>query len=210
MQECHAADGPLGENMFFLKKLITSLILPPGIFIAVFVSLGLYQSIRRRKMGYIILLSGLLLYALSIAPTKDALLLPLENAFPFSPSVKGDVIVVLGGDINEDASRLKARGFSSRDGFSRLVCAYQLWKRLRVKILYTGNLGSKVAVEFLTMLGIPRGDVIIDNQARDTFGNSLRAKEILKARGFKAPILVTSAFHMKRAVYAFRNRKNRG
>lgn len=72
---------------------------------------GIYQSIRRQKTGYIILICGISLYAFSIGPTKDVLLAPLENAFPMDPNVSGDVIVVLGGGINGDISRLKSRGF---------------------------------------------------------------------------------------------------
>ncbi len=112
--------------MFFLKKLITYLILPPGVFILVFIGSGLYLFKRRRRIGYLLIFSGVCLYAFSIGPAKDALISPLENAFRLETGASGDVIVILGSGIESEA-------------LSRLMCGHRLWKELHVPLILTGS-----------------------------------------------------------------------
>jgi uncharacterized SAM-binding protein YcdF (DUF218 family) len=52
-------------------------------------------------------------------------------------------------------------------------------------------------------MGVPAGQIIIENQALDTSGNAYYTAQILKARGLGHPVLITSAYHMKRGVKAF-------
>ncbi|NMB66244.1 MAG: YdcF family protein, partial [Spirochaetes bacterium] len=63
--------------MFFLKKLITSAMLPPGIFIIMFIIIGVW--VKRKSITILSLLCALLLYALSIEPVKDILFYHLEK-----------------------------------------------------------------------------------------------------------------------------------
>jgi uncharacterized SAM-binding protein YcdF (DUF218 family) len=52
-------------------------------------------------------------------------------------------------------------------------------------------------------MGIPGKDIIEECGSKDTSENARYTKQIIEKRGFKSPILVTSAYHMKRAVFLF-------
>jgi len=112
--------------MFILKKIVTYLILPPGVFILVFIVSGFYLVKRHRRIGYLLIFSGVCLYALSIGPLEDALISPLENAFRLETCASGDVIVILGSDIESEA-------------LSRLMCGHRLWKELHIPLILTGR-----------------------------------------------------------------------
>ena len=209
--------------MFILKKLVTYIILPPGLFILVFIGSGLYLVKRRRRIGYLLIFSGVCLYALSIGPVKDVLMSPLENAFPVQTDVSGDVIVILGSGIENEA-------------LIRFMCGHRLWKRLHVPVILTGCGEGGLEKRLLMEMGVDGKDIIEEAGSRDTFENGRYAKEIIDPqitpvrssgptgqaqinadlkmkdqrtykvigkRGFKAPILVTSPYHMKRAVFLF-------
>ena len=62
---------------------------------------------------------------------------------------------------------------------------------------------AEVDKRFLVDLGVPAEMVIVEGRSRDTAENARRCREILDRRGFKRPLLVTSAYHMRRAVAAF-------
>ena len=205
--------------MFFLKKLVSCIILPPGVFILVFIGSGFYLLKQRRRIGYLLIFSGICLYALSIGPVKDALISPLENAFPVQADVSGDVIVILGSGTKAEA-------------LSRLTCGHRLWKRLHVPVILTGcgegteargREGTEVRGQrtdvrrarardggregkgkrLLMEMGIPENEIIEERRSKDTSENARYAKQIIEKRGFKSPILVTSAYHIKRAVFLF-------
>ena len=87
--------------MFFIKKLITYLILPPGVFILVFIVSGLYLVKRHRRTEIGSQRSEIgSRKGTEIGPAKDALISPLENAFRLETASSGDVIVILGSGIS--------------------------------------------------------------------------------------------------------------
>lgn len=137
-----------------------------------------------------LIFSGVCLYALSIGPAKDALISPLENAFRLETSSSGDVIVILGSGIESEA-------------LSRLMCGHRLWKRLHVPLMLTGSGEKGKEKGLLIELGIPENEIIEECRSKDTSENARYTKQIIEKRGFKAPILVTSTYHMKRAVFLF-------
>jgi len=61
--------------MFFLKKLVSCIILPPGVFIFVFLVSGFYLLKHKVKISYLLIFSVVFLYVLSIGPVKDILCL---------------------------------------------------------------------------------------------------------------------------------------
>jgi uncharacterized SAM-binding protein YcdF (DUF218 family) len=53
-------------------------------------------------------------------------------------------------------------------------------------------------------LGVPGDKILVDDKSRDTLENARYVKEICEKRRFRYPILITSAYHMKRALLSFR------
>ena len=56
---------------------------------------------------------------------------------------------------------------------------------------------------FLIKWGVPKHDIIGEEKSRDTFESALESEKILKKRGWKRYLLVTSAMHMPRSMLIF-------
>lgn len=188
--------------MFFLKKLATSLILPPGIFIII---LGIIAFLVKENKNACILaiITALFLYLLSIEPVKDFLISPLERSFNPSETLDANVIVVVGGGVYDS-------GFLKEDSINRLLAGYLIYKKTRLPIILSGGVSgdklsdSKVMAKILSALGVEADKIIEESKSRTTFENALYTSQICKSRGFKRIILVTSAYHMKRASILFK------
>jgi uncharacterized SAM-binding protein YcdF (DUF218 family) len=198
-------------EMFLIKKIITAWILPLGLFIILTAFCGAFLIKGGKRTGWVLVIMSLLLYALSIAPSRDALLMPLETYHPFTADVTGDVIVALGGGLREDVPDINGRGFPAEQALVRMVAAFRLWRRLNVPIIVSGGGTleerqgeSAVTKRILVDLGVPDEQILTDCVSRDTYENSYYTKRILDEDGFHSPILVTSAYHMRRAVVAFK------
>ena len=198
--------------MFILKKLITPFIIPPGIFVIILLFSGF--RLWRRKLWSCAALNialALLLWMVSMHPVANALTGGLESGLKLPAHARGDVIILLGGGINEGVPDLSGSGVPSEDMMPRLVTAVRLYRRLHIPIIVSGGSGyagrapeAPVVRRFLTDLGVEEKLVILESQSRDTRENALYSGEIVRQRGFLSPLLVTSAYHMRRSILAFR------
>ncbi len=180
--------------MFFLKKIISYFILPPGVFIILFLVIGLLA--KRGSLIRKLSLSGALsLYLLSVEPFKDLIFYPLEKPFRNVRDTSGDVIVVLGGGSY-------GSGFLKVSTIRRLIAGYILHKKTGKPLILSG--GSPTMGEFLKGLGVDPSQIILDINSRDTRENALGVKRICERIKCRKVILVTSAFHMRRATRTFR------
>ncbi len=154
-----------------------------------------------------------LLYFFSSFPVSQKLISNLELEYPpvkMETLSKVDAIVVLGGMMNPLSFYEKPELLSSAD---RLTDAFILWKEKKSDyILFTGGSGvlfqedaieANQAVEILKSFGIPKNKIILESKSKNTHENALYVLEILKEKGWKKIILITSAFHMKRAYLCF-------
>ena len=57
-------------------------------------------------------------------------------------------------------------------------------------------------------LGVPASAVLLNEQARTTAEEALRIKQLASEKGWQQLILVTSAFHMPRALASFRRQSD--
>ena len=197
--------------MFIIKKILSSFLLPPGIFIVILFALGIIFTInRQRKIGLANILLGFLIWIFSISPTSYLLLSSLESDFYKSNNLKGDVIILLGGGIYEDVRDLSGSGFPGEDMLGRIVTAVRLQKRLNIPIIISfgsvykdRNAGAPIVKRFLMDLGVDESQIILEDKSKDTFENAKYSIEICEKRGFTLPILLTSAYHLKRSYWVF-------
>jgi Uncharacterized conserved protein len=186
--------------MFFLKKLIAYLILPPGLLIIAFAVLGI--STKRKLAKFIAFSFALFVYLLSIEPIKDVLYKPLEEAYPVPSKPKGDAIVILGGGAYNT-------GILKEDSTKRLLTGFVLHKQTNLPIVLSGGASIGVLPEaeimkgLLLTLGVDKSKIYTDVNSRDTKENAQEVKKLCERLGCKKIILVTSAYHMRRAVLAF-------
>jgi len=122
-----------------------------------------------------------------------------------------DVGIVLGGMLSYD-SQLDRLQFSK--GADRILQAIQLYKDGIIdKILITSGSGSitysdikeaPLIKKYLLTLEIPEEDILIESESKNTRENAIFSKPILdKETPNGNYLLITSAFHMRRALGCF-------
>lgn len=192
--------------MFAIKKLITAFLIPPGIFVSIFLILA-FLNRRSKKQAILLLSVSILVWASSIEPTAHLLMKGVEMPLKPEVALNGDVIVVLGGGLKEGVSDLTGQGALTSEAMVRLVYAYRLWKRSNLPIIVSGGevfrgkgVEALVLKRFLQDMGVPEEQIMVEQKSRDTYENLRLVKEICDVKGYKKPIVVTSAYHMKRTV----------
>jgi uncharacterized SAM-binding protein YcdF (DUF218 family) len=124
--------------------------------------------------------------------------------------VKGDCIVMLGAGATSDTPDSDGNGQLSGFGANRLLTTARMYKKTKLPIIVSGGAVFKdsgneaeIAKRQLISLGIPESKIFLENKSLNTQQNAAFTKTIMKTEHFHHPILVTSAFHMERAVLNF-------
>ena len=190
----------LPTNLLLLLGLIGVVLLATR-----FVSLG-----RRLMVGSILMLA-----ICGFSPLGNLLLYPLEARFPPWDAGHGapDGIIVLGGSIDPDLSMAHERP-AIRSAADRIVVAAELARKYpNARILFTGGSANLIstdakeadfAVEVFDALGIDKARLTIERRSRNTYENAAFSKAMVAPKPGERWLLVTSAFHMPRAVGLFR------
>lgn len=202
---------------FILSKLIgLALQVETWLVIGIVASLvaGHFTRPRLARWSGSVTLAALL--TVSIFPIGDILLRPLEAEFPPRAAPEQiDGIVVLGGvedqwataawrepQLNEAAERLTAAAaLAIAHPEARLVFSGGSG-RLRNTVLGQPEIPS-VAVDFFVSLGIAPARITWEDQSRNTAENARFSYEVAAPASGETWVLVTSAFHMGRALASF-------
>ncbi len=196
---------------FPLAKTVLLLVLPPaGPLISM--ALGFLLIRLSRCLGRLLIAAGFVsFYLLSIAPVSDALLKPLETAAPPWKDEKGkaDAIVVLGGGTG-DLSWLELPAEPSCFSLQRVAKGIMVYRVLHLPLVLVGGNGdpsmmgppdADAMARSARALGVPSKDIVIENKSRNTLEGARSLKSVIRG---KRIILVTSAYHMKRATALFK------
>jgi uncharacterized SAM-binding protein YcdF (DUF218 family) len=193
---------------FLALKFLTQLATPPGVLALGLVLGAIFVAIGWRRLGRLVATLGIgQAVLLSLAPVSDALMVPLENEArrmaAQAPACCYDAIVVLGGAVNP--ARPPARPEPDlTEAADRVWRAATLFKmNVAPRIVLSGGPapggGSEAAAmrAFLLDLGVPADKIVLEDRSINTIGNIREVKAIVG----NAPVaLVTSAFHMPRAM----------
>ena len=208
--------------MFFYAAKVLWFLLQPSTLIALLIGYGsilIWTGWARWGRRFVSAGAVLLLVA-GLSPLGNALIVPLEDRFPRAnldaePAPSG--FIVLGGA--EDRLVGQARGAPTlNEAGERMLEAAVLARRFpQAKIAFSGGDAGLLyksdseaagAGAFLTELGIPRDQLILEANARDTYENAVFLKAELTKGGALGPgkrwLLITSAYHMPRAMGVFR------
>lgn len=133
----------------------------------------------------------------------------LEQAKPLPATVKA--IVVLGGGVEGNYPGYRTHGDLNAAG-DRVYTAARLYQQgVSARLVATGGKfdvdpkkGAEAPVmrDMLVAFGVPTHNILVEDRSRTTHENALRTRDILGAGGHSIA-LVTSAFHMGRAVALF-------
>ncbi len=183
------------DILFIIKKIISSLImpLPIGIVLAILALFFLYKN-RYKKAKIFLTLSILWISLFSYAPFSNILLYSLENTYAKLKVVPKDIkyIVYLGGD-------------QQNRGWEVLRLYNILPNSTIITSGYAGRADIPEAIKtakVLQSVGINKNNIKIHPKPKDTKEEALKIKDVLKDKKF---ILVTSAYHMPRAMMIFKS-----
>ena len=176
-------------------------------------------------LGFLLLLSGalrsgrrliglaLLLAVLpAVFPLEEALARPLENRYPpRTPPASVDGLLVLGGAVDWNVSQSRQQ-LNTNAAAERLMAATMLAERYPgVPLVFTGLYQEVAPNEFrsgssglLTGPEFAGRDIVYLGAARSTYEEALLAIRELQPRSGERWLLVTSAWHMPRALATFR------
>jgi uncharacterized SAM-binding protein YcdF (DUF218 family) len=206
--------------MFFLSKALPAFINPVNLLVYALIA-GLILSRRSTRKNWqrrgrrltTTAIAGIL--CLGVLPVGSLLTSILENRLPIPQKlpVSVDGIIALGGVV--DAYESEKRGqFQIGSAIERITSLVELAQKYpEAKIVFTGGTGSTSFQEFkeadavkklMPLFRIDQDRVIYERDSRNTFENAKLSKELLKPQPEETWILVTSAFHMPRAVGVFR------
>ncbi len=178
--------------MFLLKKILLYFIEPMAI-ISILFMVGLCYSWFTKKKIFgrlVITVVFILIFLIGFTGITDALLRNLETKYPkdgYKDRVF-DFIVVLGGN---DLELL-----------DRLVYGIELFKKYpNCKLVVSSTLRKR----FQTVLafGVPNDSMIRISDAFSTTEEANRISEVIEDKPF---LLITSAYHMRRAMMVFRHK----
>lgn len=199
---------------FTLKKIVSALLLPlPIALICLLIGLFCLWTCQGKRAASLWLSLGILILALfSFSPLPTTLLASLENQHtPLAqPPTKIQSIVVLGGGVrnNTDAppnTQVTSASLARLIEGIRLYNLYQEQGRHVTLTLSGGRVFGKPAEagmmqNIAVVLGVRRQDIEIEDGSRDTREEAAYLKTELNNTPF---ILVTSAYHMPRALKTF-------
>lgn len=203
------------NTLYILSKLFTYLVLPPGIFILLFLGAALYA----KRFRLFFLANALLLYLVSTSYVADWLLSPLET--PFNKSIEKapvDAVIVLGGGHTQGVANLPL----SSDAYKRMMWGLMVAKSNNLPLLFSGGgmqkeyLESDAFIDSLKELKLyleiptPSSKSLktkefslhVEDKSLDTYQNAQFSKVAFEAEGLMTPTiyLVTSAYHMRRSI----------
>lgn len=200
--------------LYVLEKILSSLLLFPGILIVlnIVILIYLFKTSWQKSIKIISLLSVLLLIVFSTGIGVKLLVIPLENygteVSNFdNRNIEEIPVVVLGGGLNykvgDNSTQLS--NISMLRLLKGIVIADQnnmpLLYSDRVQINHTKSNQSKVDIELLNRYSDI--ELIIEDESKNTYENGYNTKKWMDIKNYKKIYLVTSAIHMKRATKVF-------
>ncbi len=202
------------RTLLLLSKSIAQLLIPPGSLILLGF-LGIYFW-QKRWGKWLTLASFIMLWLLSTSPVRNMLTSSLEYQYPaynlnqILPN--NTAIIILGSGIQEKAPDYQGKDSLNRFGMMRTLYAAQIAKQTGLSIYATGGTPlneyitseSSVMKYWLINLGIEERRIHEEAQANTTWENAVFTTAILKKENINTVILVTSAWHMPRAVWCFK------
>jgi uncharacterized SAM-binding protein YcdF (DUF218 family) len=197
--------------MFFgLSKLFWFVCAPSHIAVWLVLAAAILIYLKRvRAAHWCAAISAAILIVFGFTPVSLWLMQPLENAYPRPPLPQHiDGILILGG--GTDGEIFASRGvINPNHGLTRLAAGYQLAREHpEARVVFTGGpfplsdprSEALAAQKILTGLGLPKERLTLEANSLNTWENFVFSRQLVKPKDGETWVLVTSAFHMPRAM----------
>lgn len=201
--------------MFVLSKVLWWFAQPTRLWLILTIlsSLLLYSAFfRQARIALLSLTIGAL--AAFVLPIHLYTMRPLEQRFPqasLPEQITG--IIVLGGAVDQILTEVYGQA-NLNSAAERMTEAVQLALQYpNTKLVFSGGSAevnprssfreADVAAQFYQELGLNSDRLVFESESRNTFENAVFTKELLNPQKDELWVLLTSAFHMPRAVGIF-------
>jgi uncharacterized SAM-binding protein YcdF (DUF218 family) len=203
--------------IYYLSKAFW-LFAQPGNLLVLLLVLGcLFLFTRWQGFGrFLVALVALAMLVIAIVPVGRWVLAPLENRFPqltdLPPKVDG--IIMLGGGINTVMTEARNQPQVNEHADRFLAFADLARRYPQAKLVFSGGGPSlrggtfreaDASREAMDWMGMDTGRVVFEHESRNTFENVVDSKTLVHPAAGEVWLLVTSAYHMPRAVGIFRS-----
>lgn len=197
---------------FFLSKVFFYIVMPLTWILAL-LFYALFTKKENRRKRALITVTVLLLFFTNPFIVNEAWLLWEHPPTPYAQLRKYDAAIILTGITNKDKTP-EDRVYTNK-GADRVLQPLRLFKEGFVKkIIISGGSGSlsheetSESADLKTILvcsGIPERDILLEQKSRNTHENAVFTRILLNQHPeFKRLLLVTSAFHIRRADGCFK------
>lgn len=171
---------------------------------------------RRRRLGTAVCGGAALLIWLAVQPAVTGPLLAAAERpwrdHTVDQAPEADAVLILGGGWRP--SRYDYRGLDLTECGDRLIAGIELCRRGRARVLVLGGdapwtpVGESADSErvrgWAADWGLGATEIVSLGAVLNTRDEAERARELVERRGWKRVLLVTSAFHLGRAMATFR------
>lgn len=204
--------------MFFYLSKRLDVLLSPYTWGLILVLLALpwrRRSLRTWKRKRALGIAGVaLLFVFSLQPVSEALMRAVERVpTTYRPDVVYDAVILLGG-VTDELVESQTGQPAYNDNVERLIETFRLLREGHAKIVIVSGAAmdpalerwgeARVLADQLVAWGIEADRVVLEPKARNTRENAVYSAELVRQRGAKTVLVVTSAFHIPRALDTFR------
>lgn len=202
---------------YYISKVIWFFTTPSNLLPSlVLLGLMLAAFTRYRRSSFTLAITAtLLIFLCGMAPVANWVMLPLEQRFPTHQPTDSslDGIIVLGGSVMGDETMMR-RQLTINEAGERIVALGDLARRYpSARIVFTGGGGTllyegtseaEAVRAYAATLGIAPERIEFEGQSRTTRENAVFTRDMVKPKSGERWLLVTSAWHMPRAIGCFR------
>ncbi|WP_323764771.1 YdcF family protein [Marinovum sp.] len=205
----------MDDTVFFVLAKLAGLLIRPDAWLALLA--GLTCAVVWAGRGrWLALSTALFTLLVGVFPLGDLVLARFEARYPAAPEVSAPTgILILGGGEDSRPAR-RWGGVQFNDAGERFTAAMALARRFpEARLVFTGGSGAVrdlattsglqagLAEELMLSLGLAPERLTVETRSRNTTENARLTHALVRPEPGERWILVTSAFHMPRAMRSF-------
>lgn len=206
------------DLFFYLSKILWWFAAPSNGLIGLLLLGALALFTRWSRAGRRLVLAGALGLAIcAVSPLGIWLARPLEDRFPQPPADMAAPagILVLGGSIDQLTTQARGGQVTLSAAPGRITEAVVLARRFpQARLVFTGGSAALLRADasdeaaaagrLFVALGIAPERITLERESRNTFENAVLTRQIVRPQPGERWLIVTSAWHMPRAIGIFR------
>ncbi len=198
-----------------LSKVLPLFVYPLGLSLALAMLAAVLAALRRARAAALCGVAGAAILWVAATPATATLLVshlerthPPRGAHTVPPA---DAIVVLGGSLGLPLPPRVHVDLS--DSADRILYAARLYRAgVAPRIVVSGgnvfpqpgmDAESRYTAALLAEWGVPAAAILIETESRNTYQNAVFTRRLLEKHRIDTVVLVTSGFHMPRALAVF-------